>query len=41
MCHFQIFDKTDSFLKNVSNVFDRKKVDCIYQERRNLHITDG
>ena len=41
MRHFQIFDKIDSILKNVSNVLDSKKVDCIFEEPVNLHIIVG
>ena len=42
MRHFQIFDKINSSLKNVSNVLDsKKKVDCIFEEPLNLHIIIG
>ena len=32
MRHFHSFDKIDSFLKNISNVLDSKKVDYIFEE---------
>ena len=37
MRHFQIFDKIDSFLKNVSNVLGQKKVDYIFEESLHLY----
>ena len=37
MRHFQIFDKIDSFLKNVSNVLGQKKVDYIFEEPLHLY----
>ena len=36
MLHFQILDKIDSFLKNVSDVLESKK-----EEPPNLHIISG
>ena len=41
MRRFQIFDKIDSFLENFSNALDAKKVDYIFEEPLNLHITVG
>ena len=41
MPYFQIINKIDGFLKNVSNVFDSKKVDYIFEEQLNLHIIVG
>ena len=42
MPHFQIFDKTDSFLKNVSDALDcKKKAGSIFEESHNLHIIVG
>ena len=46
MCHFQIFDKINSFLNNGSNVHDSKKEKekksttkkVEYEEPLNLHI---
>ena len=38
MCHFQIFDKIDSFQKNVNFL---KKVNYIFEELLNLHIIVG
>ena len=41
MRHFQILDKIHSFLKNVSNILDSKKVDYIFEEPLNLYINVG
>ena len=41
MRHFQILDKIDSFLKNLSNVPDNKKVDYIFEKSLNLHAIVG
>ena len=38
MHHFQIFDKIDSFLKNVSNALKEKKVDNFFEELLDSHI---
>ena len=39
LCHFQIFDKIDSFPKNFLNVFRIKKTNCIFEELSNLYLT--
>ena len=41
MRHFQIFDKIDIFLKNVSNVLDSKNGRLHIEEPFNLHIIVG
>ena len=41
MRHFQIFDKIDGFLKNVSNVIHRKKDSSIFEDPLNLHVIVG
>ena len=38
LCHFKNLDKIDSFLKNVLNVFEGKKLDYIFEEPPNLYL---